>query len=130
MRTHLEDVSRRITKDLKKLDTERAQERYKLRKISVYGDAIYVCSKQDEWYIRKTECGQLRLWHRNTWKKQSEFHKEHIRFRSVFEILEYIQHHDKKIYGNGHRGVYTKTHIEKLFDNIESPQKNSIKNRK
>lgn len=123
MGVQLEEIAEKINRDFSNLDIEKVQKRYNLRKVSVYGDVIYVCSKQDEWYIKRNECGQIRLWHRNTWKKQSEYHKEHMNFKGVFEILEYIKHHDKKIYGLGHRGVYTKTHIEELFDVISQQQK-------
>lgn len=110
----------KVLEDFSLLDTSLAEKRYELKKITVYEGIIYISSKQDDWYIEKKSPTKIQLWHRNKKRTTSEFHKEKKQFKDPIECLKYIQHHDKKIYALGHSGVYRKTKMERLFEQVSS----------
>lgn len=118
----------KINTDFSQLDTRHLKKRFNLKKLDVIGNILYVTSQQDDWYIewdatKKT----LVLFHRNSKHNTSAFHKETFVFDTVFHVLAYIKHHDKKVFALGKKGKLQKSRMEILFEEIEKSRRRNIK---
>lgn len=111
------------------LDEEALKERFGLSKLTVLGDKLYVGCTMDEFFIEHDGEGGLVLYHKNAYKNKKSYHKEDRKFDSIFSVLGYCKHHNRKYNGLGHNNVNMcgKTRMEILFMEIEKQKnKNSI----
>lgn len=84
--------------DFKRLDFKGITRAYGFKNTKLAGDVIYITSKHDEWYVRYDDrLDAPILHHRNTRHCTNRFHRENMRFHSVYDVFEYINYHDKKL---------------------------------
>lgn len=101
------------------LDFESLRDRFQLMKLSCVGDILYMATSMDSYYVKYVG-EQLTLFHKNAFKNTKGYHKENLKFETIFNVLGYCKHHYNKHKGLGKSTSYKMSSMEMLFEQIKA----------
>lgn len=101
------------------LNLEALKNRFNFTKLSCVGEILYMGTSMDSYYVKYVG-EQLTLFHKNAFKNTKGYHKENLKFETIFNVLGYCKHHYNKHKGLGNNNSYKMSSMEMLFEKIKT----------